>query len=204
MKHLLIFLTLFSLAPTTTFAKEPIKVYFAAKVRSQKQQEINKRLQDRFFSTKNSEVFLPQEHLQSHLKAHHNNNHASFSMDKDAINWCDILFLVSPYGKDCSWTVGYAEAIDKFTVVYLTESDSLDDVLVISSADMIATDNKQVYDKLLKHPALSKKSLFIFENDNFEESLICLLYANKSKQARFLDNASKYNKTQSVNHIEQD
>lgn len=193
MKQVVMYLVLLC-APILISAQEPLKVYFSAKVKSSKQQEINKRLQARFFSTKNSQVFLPQEHLQYQLEAHGNDHHAIYSMDKDAINWCDILFLVSPYGRDCSWTVGYAQAINKFTVVYLTEAESIKDTLVISSADLIATDNPTVYEKLLEHQSLANKSLFIFENNNFEETLVCLFYANKSKKTHILKNAQQYHK----------
>lgn len=191
MKRVLAWAIVF-VAPVFSFAQEPIKVYFSAKVKSTKQKEINKRLEARFFSTKNSEVFLPQEHLKYQLEAHGNDQYASYSMDKNAINWCDILFLVSPYGKDCSWAVGYAQAINKFTVVYLTEKESINDLLVINSADIIATDNKEVYKQLLGNPSLAKKSLFIFENNNFEETLICMFYANKSKQARIKQNSEQF------------
>lgn len=181
----------FFLGPLSLFSREPLKVYFSAKVKPE-QQDINKNLLARFFSTKNSRVFLPQDHINLTLKNNEDNNQSAYQMDKEAINWCDILFLVSPYGKDSSWTVGYAEATGKFTVVYLTEASSIEDILVMNSADIIATEDPEVYKKLSEHKSLSKKSLFIFEKDNFEEVMICMLYANKAKQTRFLENATKY------------
>ena len=73
------------------------------------------------------------------------------------------MFLLSPYGKDCAWEIGYAKGKNKFIIGFLSDKESIGDSMVIGSLHLAVTDDPEVMSILAKDDRTKDKCLFLGE-----------------------------------------
>lgn len=162
----------FLLVSTQIFADEQLpKVYFSAKIGKEEYRKENSVLSEVFFHKDLFRVFMPQELFIPHLDFAEIER-CSYEADKAAIDWCDFLFLAAPYGRDCSWEVGYAAGKEKYIVAYLNDESFKNDTMVMCSAHLIVTDLKHVFDQLTRDPRTARKSVLIDRNSKDLHDLV--------------------------------
>ena len=157
--------------------QEQLKVYFSAKLSKTEYQEINTKISNSIFNDKYN-VFLPQDFIIPKLDNSFVEK-CAYYVDKEAIDWADIVFLRSPYGKDCSWEVGYAKGKNKFLVGFFQDKDSINDSMVTSSLDVIITDNKDIMTALKSDKRTKDKCFFATKLEGCFDKVIANFYSKK-------------------------
>lgn len=155
----------------------PLKIYFAAKMSKNEYRQANVKTLEKYLNKPTFRVFMPQNITVPEL-TFSKVEKCGYEADRAAIDWSDILFLSSPYGKDCAWEVGYASGLNKFIVAYVTETAAINDTMVISSVDLIITDQKNTYNQLLKDERTAKKSFLMTSSDSFTNVCMPLYYVH--------------------------
>jgi nucleoside 2-deoxyribosyltransferase len=155
----------------------PLKIYFAAKMSKDEYRKANIKTLEKFLNKPIFRVFMPQNITVPEL-SYSRIEKCGYEADRAAIDWSDILFLSSPYGKDCAWEVGYASGLNKFIVANVTDTSSINDTMVISSVDLIITDQKNIYDQLLKDDRTAKKAFLMTSSDSFTDVCMPLYYVH--------------------------
>jgi len=155
----------------------PLKVYFAAKMSKDEYRQANVKTLEKYLNKPTFRVFMPQNITVPEL-TFSTVEKCGYEADRAAIGWSDILFLSSPYGKDCAWEVGYASGLNKFIIAYVTETVSINDTMVINSVHLIITDQKNTYNQLLKDDRTAKKSFLMTSPDSFTSVCMPLYYVH--------------------------
>jgi nucleoside 2-deoxyribosyltransferase len=153
------------------------KVYFSAKLSKPEYQAINTKISNSIFNDK-YDVFLPQDFVIPKLD-HSFVEKCAYYVDKEAIDWADIVFLRSPYGKDCSWEIGYAKGKNKFIVGFFQDKESINDSMVTSSLDVIITDNKDIMTALKSDKRTKDKCFFTAKLEDCFDKVIANFYSKK-------------------------
>lgn len=154
---------------------EEVKVYFCARLGTEAARTNNSLVRAALFDEQFN-VFLPQE-VQIPKLPFKSIERCAFWVDCEAIEWCDILLVVSPYGKDCAWEVGFAKGLGKKIFGFFTEAKSIEDTMVVSCIDAILTNNPHVYDQLLLDPRTKDKSYFLASHPDFSAFVKAYLHA---------------------------
>lgn len=139
--------------------REKIRVYFSAKVSKPHYQEFNLEIRKKIFN-KAYQVFMPQSLFIPELEFA-TIEKCAYEADKSAIDWSHIVFLLSPYGKDCAWEIGYAKGKNKFIVGFLSDKESINDTMVMGSLDLVLTDDPEIMSILAKDYRTKEKSLYL-------------------------------------------
>ncbi len=161
----------------------PLKVYFAAKMSKDEYRQTNLKTLEKFLNKPTFRVFMPQNISVPEL-TFSTVEKCGYEADRAAIGWSDILFLSSPYGKDCAWEVGYASGLNKFIIAYVTEPSAINDTMVINSVHLIITDQKNLYNQLLKDDRTANKSFLMTSPDSFTNVCMPLYYVHNLHQQR--------------------
>lgn len=75
---------------------------------------------------------------------------AGFRSDMEALNWCDAVVGVQPFGRSASLELGWAAGAGKLTVLYLDEGEP---ELMVKMCDHICLTMDQVLAALARHSA---------------------------------------------------
>ena len=172
-KNIIILLFILQIIPSIAFSqkdeqptKKEIKVYFAARLSQPEYRENNLLMYQKMFNN-NYNVFLPQDIIIPKLE-YSMVQTFSYLIDKAAIDLSDIVFLLSPYGKDCSWEIGYARGKNKFIVAFLVDTESVKDTMVMGALNLIITDNPEIMNFLTNDYRTKNKCILIKEGDDFD------------------------------------
>lgn len=133
------------------------RVYLSAKVRSPNHKRNNlvtSYLRGQF------DVFVPHE-FQTCDSPHEDIPISVYHMDVTAMEQSDLVVLVPPYGKDCSYEVGWCVARGKPVFMFVGEEELsfISDAMVCGGVTAVFTDNSEVFQRLMLHPVLKHKTL---------------------------------------------
>ncbi|MEM8727580.1 MAG: nucleoside 2-deoxyribosyltransferase [Chlamydiota bacterium] len=165
-KSFIFFLFLTSVVLNIGFSREErierkTRVYFSARVSKPQYQQFNLDIRDKIFN-ENYQVFMPQSLFIPELDFE-TIERCAYEADKAAIDWSDIVFLLSPYGKDCAWEIGYAKGKNKFIIGFLSDRESINDSMVIGSLHLAVTDDPEIMSVLATDGRTKDKCLFLKE-----------------------------------------
>lgn len=71
-----------------------------------------------------------------------------YKLDVSAMNDADICVAIAPYGKDCSWEMGYVAGQKKPVFMYVPDMESmpLNEWMISGCVSVIITDDDEVFD----------------------------------------------------------
>lgn len=131
-----------------------LKVYLSARISEDAHSWNNTvcdSLDDRF------EVFKPQDHNPYNMD-HRQFPKSVYEIDLKAMQESDIGLLLSPYGRDCAWEVGWYARSDKPLVLYVEDDTSWDrDWMIKGGIDMVAICSPDLYDQFKDDAILEGK-----------------------------------------------
>lgn len=157
------------------------KLYLSAKVRAENHHRNNmvaSYLRGLF------DIFLPHEH-QACEDNHEDLPLSVYLMDLTAMEQTELAVLVPPYGKDCSWEIGWFQAKDIPVFVYVQSDLSfLSDAMVLGGVEAVFTDNMEVYNRLMQQPVLKSKTHLLSDPKTLGKRI--LSYYNEMKHGKIL------------------
>jgi nucleoside 2-deoxyribosyltransferase len=139
---------------TNKFSTDKIKVYLSARIAEDAHQWNNcvcNSLDERF------EVFKPQEHNPYNMD-HRRLPKSVYEMDLKAMQESDIGLLLSPYGRDCAWEVGWYSRSNKPIVLYVEKDTTwLRDWMVKGGVDLVIVAGQALYDRIKEDAIVADK-----------------------------------------------
>jgi len=139
-----------------------IKMYLSARI-SKDAHKWNNHVCD--LLSEHFEVFKPQEHNPYQL------DHRQFEMqvyqtDLDEMIKSEIGILLTPYGRDCAWEVGWYSCSQKPIVLYVEDDLSWTrDWMIKGGVDMVITSDQNTYEQL-KNDKIIHNKLYKIESES--------------------------------------
>lgn len=163
-----------------------IRIYLSARIRKDahnRNEEICKALCSPI------RVFVPHRIENSDVK-HEYLSLGIYKICVDEMEKSHMGLLLPPYGRDCSWEVGWYAKSRKPLVVFVNDQVRwLRDWMVKGGMDYIITINPKIYQKLIKDPILKyKKIVMIKKISDLKKELI------KIYEKHYGNGRSKYEK----------
>jgi hypothetical protein len=158
--------------PFNSSSKEQLKVYWCSRLTNEVR-AYNNQLRASF--DERFSLFLPQD-VDLSLYSKEKKHLLGYVEDLKALNKADLLLLIVPYGRDCSWEVGWASGRGLLTIAYIEDDLSfLEDSMIKESLHFIITPSKKVHRAVCLDPALTRKCLLISSRNELSD-LICDLH----------------------------
>ena len=122
--------------------KKP-KVYLCARV-SKDAHEMNEKIMDSL--SPYFDVFAP--HKKEAELEQPKDPVKIYNLDLDGMDNAEICMTIAPYGKDCSWEMGYFVGQRKSVFMYVPDIESIPtkEWMISGGVSVIITHNKSVYD----------------------------------------------------------
>lgn len=140
-----------------TISTKPIRVYLIARIAPDAHAR-NKKIADVLGS--GFEVFLPHEHNPFN-QAHETFQQEVFDTDRIAMLHADLGLALVPFGRDCSWEVGWFSNSSKPVVAYVDfDRGWLRDWMIKGGVTHVATSSPRMFDLLQQDPILAAKCSF--------------------------------------------
>lgn len=162
--------------------KDKIKVYLSARIAEDAHPWNNcvcDALDERF------EVFKPQEHNPYNLD-HRKFPKSVYETDLKAMQESDIGLLLSPYGRDCAWEVGWYSRSEKPIVLYVEKNtDWMRDWMIKGGIDLVAVVGQDMYDLIEDDAILAGKVQLLESRSQLSDVMADLVQHNLSKVDRF-------------------
>ncbi len=160
--------------PFASSSKDQIKIYWCSRLTSEIQ-AFNNQLRVAFDSR--FALFLPQEiDLSSYTKE--KKDLVGYIEDLRALKEAHILFLVTPFGRDCCWEVGWACGRGLFVIAYVENNlNFLEDSMVKESLHCIITSSKKAYATITQDPTKKSKCYLIASREELSP-LVWKLYSS--------------------------
>lgn len=156
-----------------------IKVYLSARISEDAHSWNNAvcdSLDNRF------DVFKPQEHNPYNLD-HRQFPKSVYEMDLKAMKESDIGLLLSPYGRDCAWEVGWYSRSEKPIVLYVEQDTGwIRDWMVKGGVDLVAVCGQALYAQIKDDAILAGKIQLLTSRDQLSDLLFDQV--QKSRQQR--------------------
>lgn len=148
---------------------DKIKVYLSARI-SKDAHEWNNAVCDALDDR--IEVFKPHEHNPWNMD-HRKLPKEVYEVDLEAMKWSNMGLLLTPYGRDCAWEVGWYNGAKKPIIIYAEQDDSwLRDWMVKGGVDLIVTANTELHDVLMNDSITCEKSVLISHRSELSEIFV--------------------------------
>jgi hypothetical protein len=103
------------------------------------------------------EVFKPQDHNPCDVD-HRHLPKSVYEMDLRAMQESDLGLLLSPYGRDCAWEVGWYSHSEKPIVLYIEEDTTwLRDWMIKGGVDLVAVCGDSLYERIKDDSIVANK-----------------------------------------------
>lgn len=159
---------------------DKIKMYLSARIAEEQHDwnnEICGHLCDQF------EIFKPQEHNPWNLD-HRKFEKAVYEMDLQAMIESEIGILLTPYGRDCAWEVGWYAGSEKPIVLYTdTDLTWTRDWMVKGGIDAVFVHNEETFSILSKDKIVHDKVHRIPSKEHLGDAVAQFLSSYKNKTA---------------------
>ncbi len=138
-----------------------LKVYLSARV-SVDAQDWNEYVCS--YLTSPIDVFIP------HLRTPTCDDHrqiplAAYIADLCAMQDADVCLALPPYGRDCSWELGWFSNSEKPIILYVeNDTEWMRDWMVKGGLDYLITTNQEIVSMAINDPILSSKSILQISN----------------------------------------
>lgn len=162
MKKYFLFLFLWSIScfqsAQLVSQEETLQIYLCSRLTQAAKQwndEVSKELNSEF------SLFRPQDIDLSNVVEDHQDQ-AAYQADIQGMTQSHLLLVLPPYGRDCSWEIGWFCGKERPAIAYVeTEDDWIRDVMVKGGLTAIITNNSKLFKILLADPITAKKTYFI-------------------------------------------
>lgn len=96
-----------------------------------------------------------------------------YNQDIGAMEMSDLAVILPPYGRDCSWEIGWYKGRNIPAFMYVETDDSfLRDMMLKGGLNGVFTPNEAMYKRLMKDPILRNKVRFLESPEELGKRLI--------------------------------
>ena len=128
------------------------------------------------------EVFKPHEH-NPYNQDHRDLEKSVYQMDLDAMIESEIGLLLTPYGRDCSWEIGWYSRSDKPVVMYVEQDTSWRrDWMIKGGIDQVFVVEDEMYELLKSDRIVADKITKINSREELTEAISVFFEEYKLKQ----------------------
>lgn len=126
-------------------------------------------------------VFIPHEHNPYNLD-HHKFEQSVYQMDLDAMIESEIGLLLTPYGRDCAWEIGWYSKSNKPIVMYAEKDISWTrDWMIKGGIDHVFVVETEMFELLKNDGIVADKVTKIDSRDHLSEAIENFFIDYKSK-----------------------
>lgn len=117
------------------------------------------------------DIFRPQD-LVVPYPPRQSDDHMIFLYDLEGMKKSDILLVLPPYGRDCSWEIGWFCGQNRLTIAYAEkEGDWIRDAMVKGGLSAVITNNASFYEALQQDEATHNKCHLIHSKEALGEAI---------------------------------
>ncbi len=125
------------------------------------------------------DVFKPQDHNPYNLD-HRQFEREVYQLDLDAMIASEIGILLTPYGRDCAWEVGWYSRSDKPIVLYVEDDLSWTrDWMIKGGVDAVFVSQDAIYEHLLHDGIVYDKVFKISSRQDLAGTILAFLEKQK-------------------------